>query len=192
MGLACPLPVIGVVRTGRTTMETTPVQSALNHAERGVIEINPDFAEGLAGLDDFDYAWLVTWLHDPHDEVTRPSPLTQVPFLLRAEQRRLGIFATRGPRRVNPIGLSLVRLAAVAGNRVEFTGVDLIDGTPVIDIKPYVARFDRPGGEPRCGWFDSVGFVDGVTPSDLGRPTEGARRSETRGRGPALDGPRDA
>ncbi|HEX3824746.1 MAG TPA: tRNA (N6-threonylcarbamoyladenosine(37)-N6)-methyltransferase TrmO [Mycobacteriales bacterium] len=174
MGLACPLPVIGVVRTARASMETTPVQSALNPRESGVIEISPDYAAGLAGLTGFDYAWLLTWLHDPNDEVTRPSPLTQVPFLLRAEQRRLGIFATRGPRRVNPIGLSLVRLRGVAANRVEFGGVDLIDGTPVIDLKPYVGRFDRPDGEPRCGWFDTVAFVDGVTPSDLGRPTDGA------------------
>jgi tRNA (Thr-GGU) A37 N-methylase len=79
----------------------------------------------------------------------------------------MGIFATRGPRRVNPIGLSLIRLLDVTGPVVQFAGVDLIDGTPVIDLKPYVTRFDRPAGEPRCGWFDQVAIEDGSTPARL-------------------------
>jgi hypothetical protein len=65
----------------------------------------------------------------------------------------MGIFATRGPRRVNPVGLSLIQLLEVTGQAVTFAGVDLLDGTSVIDIKPYVTRFDRPPGDPRCGWF---------------------------------------
>lgn len=80
----------------------------------------------------------------------------------------MGIFATRGPRRVNPIGLSLVRLTEVSGRVIGFAGVDLLDGTPVIDLKPYVTRFDRPEGEPRCGWFDTVEMREGVSPADLG------------------------
>jgi tRNA-Thr(GGU) m(6)t(6)A37 methyltransferase TsaA len=172
MALTCPLQVIGVVRTSRATTETTPVQAALNRAEHGTVEIFEQFAEGLAGLDGFDYAWLISWLHDPDGTEDRAPPLTQVPFLLRAGQRRMGIFATRGPRRVNPIGLSLVQIRGVTGRDVRFAGVDLLDGTPVIDLKPYVTRFDRPDGEPRCGWFDTVPLVEGVTPSDLG-PTVG-------------------
>jgi tRNA (Thr-GGU) A37 N-methylase len=82
----------------------------------------------------------------------------------------MGTFATRGPRRVNPIGLSLVHVLAVEDRSVRFGGVDLLDGTPVIDLKPYVTRFDRPDGEPRCGWFDTVEIRDGVTPVDLGPP----------------------
>jgi tRNA (adenine37-N6)-methyltransferase len=66
--------------------------------------------------------------------------------------------------------LSLVRLVEVTGSRVRFAGVDLVDGTPVIDIKPYVTRFDRPPGEPRCGWFDATAMPDGVTPADLIQP----------------------
>jgi tRNA (adenine37-N6)-methyltransferase len=174
MVLACPLPAIGVVHTARRTTETTPVQAALNRGEHGTIEIYSEYAEGLAGLDGFDYAWLVSWLHQPHATQDGAPPLTQVPFLLRAEQRRMGIFATRGPRRVNPIGLSLVKLASVTDREVEFGGVDLLDGTPVIDLKPYVSRFDRPDGEPRCGWFDSVALTEGLAPSDLGQPTDGA------------------
>jgi tRNA-Thr(GGU) m(6)t(6)A37 methyltransferase TsaA len=163
--------VIGVVHTARTTTETTPVQAALNRAELGTIEIFDDFAEGLAGLAGFDYAWLLSWLDRPHAGALREDgtpPLTQVPFLLRAEQRRMGIFATRGPRRVNPIGLSLVEIRGVSGHDVRFAGVDLLDRTPVIDLKPYVTRFDRPDGAPRCGWFDGVDLPAGITPADLG------------------------
>jgi tRNA (Thr-GGU) A37 N-methylase len=76
--------------------------------------------------------------------------------LSRGERGRIGIFATRGPRRINPIGLSLIQLLGVAGTTVSFAGVDVIDGTPVIDLKPYVSRFDRPPGEPPCGWFDDT------------------------------------
>jgi tRNA-Thr(GGU) m(6)t(6)A37 methyltransferase TsaA len=165
---SCPLPVIGVVRTARTSPETTPVQAALNRGEHGSIEILARYAEGLVGLDGFDYAWLLTWLNRP-DAATDDEPaLTQVPFLLRSQAREMGVFATRGPRRINPIGLSLVKLGAITGVTIEFAGVDLLDGTPVIDLKPYVTAFDSPDSEPRCGWFDSVELVDGVTPADLG------------------------
>ena len=178
--LSCPFEQIGVVRTGRTVREATPVQSSLNRDEHGIVDIFEPYAEGLTGLDGFDYAWLLTWLDRPDAAVDGrsassraegdPTPMTQVPFLLRPQQRRMGIFATRGPRRVNPIGLSLVRILAVDGRSVTFGGVDLLDATPVIDLKPYVARFDRPEGEPRCGWFDTVELRDGVTPLDLGPP----------------------
>jgi tRNA (Thr-GGU) A37 N-methylase len=99
--------------------------------------------------------------------------MRQVPFLLRPQPRELGIFATRGPRRVNPIGLSLIQLLEVTGEQVEFAGVDLLDGTPVVDLKPYVTRFDRPPGDPRCGWFDQLTIADGTTPRQLGRPSDG-------------------
>ncbi|HEY2507012.1 MAG TPA: tRNA (N6-threonylcarbamoyladenosine(37)-N6)-methyltransferase TrmO [Streptosporangiaceae bacterium] len=162
-----PLPVIGVVRSQYAQTEHTPIQSSLNRAGQASVEIAEQYAEGLEGLAAFDYAWLITWLHRPHDRAPGPVPLRQVPFLLRAQQRRLGIFATRGPRRVNPIGLSLVALTEVTGRVITFAGVDLLDGTPVLDIKPYVTRFDRPPGEPRCGWVDEVPVRDGTTPAGL-------------------------
>lgn len=157
---------IGVVRTSRTELEATPIQSSLNRAEHGIIEIDGRYAEGLAGLAGFDYAWMLTWLHRPDDPGAEP-PLRHVPFLLRPEQREMGMFAARGPRHINPIGLSLIQLLDVTGPAIRFAGVDVIDGTPVIDLKPYVARFDRPPGEPRCGWFDHVPMSDGLTPADL-------------------------
>jgi tRNA-Thr(GGU) m(6)t(6)A37 methyltransferase TsaA len=160
-----PLTVIGVVRTSHQDRESTPVQSSVNRAEHGTVEIAPEYQDGLDGLDGFGYAWLLTWLHGGRE--TGAAPLRQVPFLLRRQPREVGIFATRGPRRVNPIGLSLIQILAVTGGTVTFAGVDLLDGTPVIDLKPYVTRFDRPPGEPRCGWFDALDIPDGITPRNL-------------------------
>jgi len=165
MELSCPLPVIGTVRTGHREKETTPIQAGVNRAEHATLEVAERYRDGLDGLQGFDYAWLITWLHQP-DQAGQP-PLRQVPFLLRRQQRAVGIFATRGPRRVNPIGLSLIQVQAVTGATVEFAGVDLLDGTPVLDLKPYVTRFDQPPGTPRAGWFDEVTFGDGVTPRQL-------------------------
>jgi tRNA-Thr(GGU) m(6)t(6)A37 methyltransferase TsaA len=170
VAVACPLITIGIVRTDRHVTEATPVQSSLNPSEQGTIEIAEEFAAGLTGLDGFDYAWLLTWLHGPDDNREQPPPLIHVPFLLRPQRRRMGIFATRGPRRVNPIGLSLVRIIEVSGRTVRFAGVDLVDGTPVVDLKPYVTHFDRVDGEVRSGWFDDVPLPAAVTPAQLGRP----------------------
>ena len=170
---SCPLPVIGVIRSARTDQAATPVQAALNRSERATIEIAAEFAAGLAGLigtekfAGFDYLWLLTWLHDSGAAAPEPPSLMQVPFLLRSQGESMGIFATRGPRRINPIGLSLVQLLEVDGRMIHFAGVDMVNGTPVVDIKPYVSHFDRPPGAPRSGWFDAVDLVEGVTPADL-------------------------
>jgi tRNA (adenine37-N6)-methyltransferase len=173
--IACPLTVVGVVRSARTVTESTPVQSSLNRQERAAIVIAEPYVDALAGLADFDYAWVLSWL-DRSDErgsgqgnQTQP-PLQQVPFLMRRQGTPVGQFAMRGPRRINPIGLSLVQVLAVEGGTITYGGVDLVDGTPVLDVKPYVTRFDLPPGPVRCGWFDAVEMVDGVTPSDLGPP----------------------
>ena len=132
-----PLAVIGVVRSAHTEPENTPIQAALNRAGHGAIEIAEPYREGLAGLDGFGYAWLLTWLHRPGDRKDAGGrkgpgaredpagrsglpPLRQVPFLLRRQQREMGIFATRGPRRVNPIGLSLIQLLEVTPETVVF------------------------------------------------------------------------
>lgn len=166
-GLLRGLTAIGVVRTGYTDRADTPVQAALNPTATGVVELAPRFAAALDGLSGFDYAWILSWLAGPDDPAPGDVPLRQVPFLLRADPREMGILATRGPRRINPIGLSLVRILEVGASNVRFAGVDLVDGTPVVDIKPFVARFDRPDGEVRCGWFDTVPLLEGTTPSSI-------------------------
>jgi tRNA-Thr(GGU) m(6)t(6)A37 methyltransferase TsaA len=166
----CPLTVIGIVRTSRLRREDTPVQASLNRAEEGTLEIAEEFAAGLADLDGFDYAWLLSWLGQRERSGEEHPPLTQVPFLLRPNPRRIGMFATRSPRRINPIGLSLVRVLEVSGRVVRFAGVDLVDGTPIIDVKPYVAAFDEPPGRPRSGWIDLLVLDEGVTPARLADP----------------------
>jgi tRNA-Thr(GGU) m(6)t(6)A37 methyltransferase TsaA len=160
------LQAIGVVRTARTDLAGTPIQASLNRAEHGTIEIDERYLDALEGLADFDYAWLMSWLHRLAPPRSDP-PLRQIPFLLQSQQRPMGMFAARGPRRINPIGLSLIRLLDATGPVISFAGVDLVDGTPVIDLKPYVARFDRPPGEPRCGWYDRVPISDAITPAQL-------------------------
>ena len=165
-----PVPVVGILRSRHRSTEDTPIQAALKRAERGTIEIDPLYQDGLDGLDGFRYAWLITWLHDPDTQSDSPVSLRQTPYLLRPTGRQIGVFATRGPRRINPIGQSLIEIVAVRGHVIEFAGVDVIDGTPVIDLKPYVQRFDRPPGDPPCGWFDDLTIVEGMTPAALGRP----------------------
>jgi tRNA (Thr-GGU) A37 N-methylase len=96
MELTARLPVIGVVRTSHQELESTPIQAGANRAEHGTIEIAEPYRDGLEGLADFDYAWLLSWLHRPRDPAG-DAPMRQVPFLLRRQQRVMGIFATRGP-----------------------------------------------------------------------------------------------
>lgn len=163
MELTVPLPAIGVVRTSHHDLESTPIQAGLNRIEHGTIEVAEPYRDGLDGLGGFDYAWLLSWLDRPRDREGL-VPLRQIPFLLRSHQRQMGLFATRSPRRVNPIGLSLVQLLDVTSQAVIFAGVDLLDGTPVIDLKPYVTRFDQPPGNPRCGWYDEISITDGIRP----------------------------
>lgn len=169
MDLNVPLHVIGLVRTGHAELESTPIQAAINRAEHGTIEIDDPYRGGLDGLADFDYAWMLTWLHESDDPGLEPD-MTRMPFLLRRQGRRIGLFATRAPRRVNSIGLSLIQILGVTSSSVSFAGVDVIDRTPVLDIKPYVTRFDRPPGDPHCGWFDDVAIEQGVTPAQLTPP----------------------
>jgi tRNA-Thr(GGU) m(6)t(6)A37 methyltransferase TsaA len=170
MALTPGLIIIGVVRSAHTEPAATPVQSGLNPDETAVVEIDERYVDGLDGLAEFDFAWLLTWLERP-DDSHETVALRQVPYLLGARPRKIGIFATRGPRRVNPIGLSLIKVLGVVGSTVRFSGVDVVDGTPVIDLKPYVTAFDRPPITPRCGWFDQVALPMGATPESLGRPS---------------------
>jgi tRNA-Thr(GGU) m(6)t(6)A37 methyltransferase TsaA len=171
MDLNVPLHAIGVVRSDYTELDSTPIQAAINRARHGRIELGDAYKGGLDGLADFAYAWMLTWLHQSDDRANDPD-MSRMPFLLRRQGRRIGLFATRSPRRVNPIGLSLIQILGVTGSSVSFAGVDVIDGTPVIDIKPYVTRFDRPPGDPHCGWYDDVAIEEGVTQASLGRPDQ--------------------
>ncbi len=170
MELRVRLPVIGVVRTSHHDLETTPIQAGLNRTERGAIEIAEPYRDGLDGLGGFDY------LGCSPGCTARPTPKAT----RRCGRSRSSCAPSSagwassppaGPA-VNPVGLSLIQLLEVTCQAVVFAGVDLLDGTPVIDLKPYVTRFDRPPGNPRCGWFDEITFTDGITPEQLGAHSE--------------------
>lgn len=136
---------IGVIRTPYTTPKGTPIQPGRAPEVEGTIELRPEFVDGLSDLDGFSHVVLIYHLH-----LSEVCKLRVVPFL---DDQPRGLFATRAPKRPNPIGLSVVKLSRIEGNLVYFTGVDMIDGTPLLDIKPYVPAFDDRT-ECRFGWLE--------------------------------------
>ncbi len=158
---------IGQIRTGHTSPADTPVQTMLNTDDQGRVVLDEPYRAGLHGLDDFDYAWLLTWL-TPDETDPVPASMRQVPFLLAGMPREIGLFAMRGPRRPNPIGLHLVRIVEVGDDGFGFAGVDMLDGTPLLDVKPYAAQLDTPPGDAvRSGWFDHADLGAPHTPRTL-------------------------
>lgn len=137
---------IGYVRTGYTDPAEAPPQAGEARAESGRLVLDDRFAAGLTGLRPGRWIWLISWLHAQPDEHT--IELLVVPRSREATGERTGVFATRAPHRPNPVGLSLVRIRAMSGSTLDFDGVDLVDGTPVLDIKPWADGIDRPP-EPR-------------------------------------------
>lgn len=137
---------IGYVASSYATADGVPSQSTENTAESGRVVVDERYRDGLDGLDAFAYVWLLTWLHAQRDEDT--AALRVVPRALESTGGTRGVFATRSPHRVNRLGLSLVRVVRVAAGTVHFTGVDLVDGTPVLDIKPWFAGTDTPPDHP--------------------------------------------
>ena len=135
---------IGVIHTPFTDVEGMPIQPAAAAGVRGTIDLDPGFATGLLDLDGFSHLILLYHLHE-----VRAPRLTVTPFL---DDRPHGIFATRSPARPNPVGLSTVRLVSVLGSTIEIEDVDMLDGTPLLDIKPYIPAFDDRAGA-RVGWF---------------------------------------
>jgi len=134
---------IGVIRSEHHAAEKTPIQ--------------PTYAKGLRDLDGFSHVYLIYHFHQ-----SGSARLTVKPFLQDVER---GIFATRAPCRPNAIGLSVVELVSREGNVLHLDGVDILDGTPLLDIKPYTARFDCIV-TTRNGWQDEV---DEETARRLGR-----------------------
>ncbi len=135
---------IGIVHTPFTDVEGMPIQPTAALGVRGSIVLEDEFAAGLLDLDGFSHLILLYHLH-----AIRQMRLIVTPFLDDAPH---GIFATRSPARPNPLGLSTVRLVGIHGCRVEIEDVDMLDGTPLLDIKPYVPAFDDRQSA-RIGWF---------------------------------------
>ena len=132
---------IGHLETGYSDPGATPSQASLSERTARVV-VDERYRDGLLGLDRYPHLWLVTWLHDQPDE----RPLQLVPRATEATGEVQGVFASRAPVRPNPIGLSLVRQLGIEGTVITVAGTDLLDGTPVLDIKPWFADCDLPDG----------------------------------------------
>jgi tRNA (adenine37-N6)-methyltransferase len=148
---------IGVIHSPFESIDNVPVQPAAASGIRGTVEVLAEFAPALKDLDGFSHVILLYHLHR-----VGQTRLTVIPFLDRQPR---GLFATRAPCRPNPIGLSVVRLLRVEGNVLEIENVDIIDGTPLLDIKPYVPQFDRIEAE-RAGWVTAARHRVETTRSD--------------------------
>lgn len=135
---------IGVVHSPFAESKGTPVQPSRANNATGTVEVFQGFAEGLADLDGFSHIILLCHMHK-----TSGYRLKVIPYL---DDQLRGLFATRAPSRPNPIGLSVVELLGIEGNTLAIRGIDLLDGTPVLDIKPCVGEFDQRT-ELRTGWL---------------------------------------
>ena len=138
---------IGTIRSAFPQAAGTPIQPYRARGSVGSVEIFTPFVEGLRDLEGFERIWLVYWFHR-----ASPAQMRVVPYRDTVEH---GVFATRVPARPNPIGISSVRLLAVEGNVLRIAEVDVLDGTPLLDIKPNVPQYDTYPIS-RCGWLDGV------------------------------------
>ena len=141
---------IGLVRTDARTRVEAPRQPSAAVGVKGRIELSPgrNFEHALQDLEGWDYIWVVFWFHQ--NSTWRPKVLPP-----RSTTGRKGVFATRAPYRPNPIGLSALRLHRIDGLILHVEGIDMLDGTPVLDIKPYVPYTDAYPGA-RSGWLENT------------------------------------
>jgi len=135
---------IGVIHSPYKTKEEIPIQGRFKPEVTGEIEVFEEYEEGLKDIEGFSYLIILYWFH----RAGKPSLLVR-PYL---DDNPHGVFATRYPARPNPIGLSVVRLLGREGNVLRIAGVDVLDGMPLLDIKPCVSQFDRREGT-RIGWL---------------------------------------
>ncbi len=135
---------IGIIHSGFKTSAGTPIQPAFASDVPGQAVIYEKYAAGLQDLDGFSHIILLYHFHLSGDW----RPLVR-PFMEEVER---GVFATRAPRRPNPIGLSVVRLERIDGAVLHLRGIDVVDGSPLLDIKPYAPAFDA-AGKRRFGWI---------------------------------------
>lgn len=136
---------IGIIRTQFEDEKNIPIQPFFaKESLLSVATVNEEFAEGLEGLEQFTHIILLYWLHK-----SKAPKLRQKPFL---DDKEYGIFAIRSPHRPNPIGMSVVELVKIEENRIYFYQADMLDNSPLLDIKPFVPDFDnRPNAG--MGWL---------------------------------------
>jgi tRNA-Thr(GGU) m(6)t(6)A37 methyltransferase TsaA len=138
---------IGVIHSPFDTPENMPIQPASAASRPGWVEVFPAFERGLADLEGFSHLILIYHFHQ-----VGGMRLTVTPFM---DHQPRGVFATRAPLRPNPIGLSVVQLLSRVGCRLEIANLDVLDGTPLLDIKPYIPDFDQVL-TARIGWLETA------------------------------------
>ena len=138
---------IGVIHSPFTKIEGMPIQPTGAKGISGSIEIFPEFQEGLNDLEGFSHIILLYHLHR-----SEGFKLGVTPFL---DETPRGLFATRAPKRPNPIGLSVVKLVMREENILHIENVDILDGTPLLDIKPHIPVF-APDSDIRLGWLEET------------------------------------
>ena len=138
---------VGYVRSPHTEKAQIPKGPGAKHDAEGVLEVLPEFERGLQDIEGFSHLYVI-WVFDraePGDTLVATPP---------TDNRPHGVFATRSPQRPNPLGLSVVELLSREGNRLRVRGVDMLDGTPLLDIKPYLSSI--PAERIRRGWLDAA------------------------------------
>jgi len=136
---------IGIIHSPFQQMSGTPIQPVFARGVQGRVEVFEDYAEGLSDLELFSHIYLLF-----HFDRAGPGSLRCTPYL---DSRPRGVFATRAPRRPNGLGLSIVHLLGREGGTLRVEDIDVLDGTPLLDIKPYVPRFDARG-DASNGWLE--------------------------------------
>ena len=148
---------IGVIRTPFSETKGMPIQTTAAQGVAGTVEIMPEYSDGLNDLDGFSHIFLIYHFHRSQE-----YSLMVKPFL---DDSLRGVFATRAPNRPNGIGISVVRLVKIEGSILHIEDVDVVDSTPLLDIKPYVPEFDVKEVE-RTGWLASIAEKAAETAAD--------------------------
>ena len=138
---------IGIIHSDFNDIQNMPIQPTGANASKGYIEIDKKYIEGLKDLEEFSHIIIIYYFHKA-DQVK----LTVKPFL---DNNTHGVFSTRTPVRPNHIGLSVVEINEIKENIIAVKNIDVLNGTPVLDIKPFVPGFDIPKSEVRIGWLTS-------------------------------------
>ncbi|WP_405303276.1 tRNA (N6-threonylcarbamoyladenosine(37)-N6)-methyltransferase TrmO [Methanobrevibacter sp.] len=139
---------IGTIHTEFTEIEGMPIQPTGAKGIKGTIEIKKEFIEGLKDLDVFSHIHIIYLLHKVDGYMLEVKPFM--------DNNTHGVFATRSPKRPNRIGMSVVKINKVEGNTVHVENIDVLDGTPLLDIKPYVPQlYEDTIDELKIGWFET-------------------------------------
>jgi len=136
---------IGIIRSPHKRPSGTPIQPSAARDIEGVVEVFKEYEKGLKDLEGFSHIILIYFFH-----LSKKFSLEVIPFM---DDVPRGLFATRSPSRPNPIGLSVVRLGRVSGSSLYIKDIDIVDGTPLLDIKPFVGEFDS-SDDLKKGWLD--------------------------------------